>query len=570
MAKLTLTDVVAGYAVVSAYNDNNTAIETALENTLSRDGTAPNAMGAVLDMSTHQINNLSDGTLATDAVNLRQLQGQVAAPAGAIPSQTGHAGKHLKTDGTVTSWNDIASSYMDTVLPAATAAAARTLFGTQEFFNVKDTAYGAIGDGATNDTAAINLAIAAANAANTSASKAVTLYFPPGIYLITPGGLSTINTSISAPGATVRASSNTNSPIILFDDLAYGRDVDIYSIVGPNYGTTWQTAANQYGIGFRVLRGEHSTFKFHRLEGLYVAADYAGHVNEQHIGECSFEAQSILHNNYGVNLNAGDAQCEANRFTIAYFSNNLTSVLLRNYGSNANSLCANNHFDILVMEFPTAGGIGFDLSGDVPAQTLSNSFIIRENIAPNGTATVVTDGGGTTLGCNYFRFSDFDFAKMSVVSKQVFDGSAEFSQPGTTTQKARSVTFGSAAPTTRYWEVGAIRWNNAPVVGGNLGWICVVAGSPGTWATIGSVDLQGSAAWNPGSIAAGAREQKDITVTGAALGDFAIGSFSADLLNLNISASVNSANLVSVTLANNTGGAIDLAAGTVYAKVIKK
>lgn len=41
-----------------AFTANNTAIVAALENTLSRDGTGPNQMGAVLDMNSHQIINL--------------------------------------------------------------------------------------------------------------------------------------------------------------------------------------------------------------------------------------------------------------------------------------------------------------------------------------------------------------------------------------------------------------------------------------------------------------------------------------------------------------------------------
>jgi hypothetical protein len=103
MAKLTLLDIVSGYAVVSTYNTNNTSIETAIENTLSRDGTAPNAMAAVLDMGSNQINNVADGSLSTDAVNLRQLQATTGTAA-AFPSQTGNANKVLKTDGTVVAW----------------------------------------------------------------------------------------------------------------------------------------------------------------------------------------------------------------------------------------------------------------------------------------------------------------------------------------------------------------------------------------------------------------------------------------------------------------------------------
>lgn len=52
--------------------------------------------------------------------------------------------------------------------------------GALGWFNVKDTAYGAIGDGTTDDTAAINLAIAALN----TATRGV-LYFPAGTYKCT-------------------------------------------------------------------------------------------------------------------------------------------------------------------------------------------------------------------------------------------------------------------------------------------------------------------------------------------------------------------------------------------------
>lgn len=67
MAKLTLNDILSGYATATAYNANNELIEAALENTLSRDGTAPNAMGADLDMNSYNVNN-------ADSVNCAALQ----------------------------------------------------------------------------------------------------------------------------------------------------------------------------------------------------------------------------------------------------------------------------------------------------------------------------------------------------------------------------------------------------------------------------------------------------------------------------------------------------------------
>jgi hypothetical protein len=72
MAKLTLTDVSSGYGSTSAINSNNDAIETALENTLSRDGTGPNTMSAQLDMNNQRIVNLPDAVADQEPITLSQ------------------------------------------------------------------------------------------------------------------------------------------------------------------------------------------------------------------------------------------------------------------------------------------------------------------------------------------------------------------------------------------------------------------------------------------------------------------------------------------------------------------
>jgi parallel beta-helix repeat protein len=79
--------------------------------------------------------------------------------------------------------------------------------------------------------------------------------------------------------------------------------------------------------------------------------------------------------------------------------------------------------------------------------------------------------------------------------------------------------------------------------------------------------------WDPGEIADSAEAEKEVTVTGAALGDFAVASLSVDTEDLGLSAVVSGTNTVSVSLFNNTGGASDINSGdafTVYVKVIKK
>ncbi len=89
------------------------------------------------------------------------------------------------------------------------------------------------------------------------------------------------------------------------------------------------------------------------------------------------------------------------------------------------------------------------------------------------------------------------------------------------------------------------------------------------WVKFGSYNLTGSATWDPGSIGDGNEESKEVTVTGAALGDFAIASFSLDVTDLVLDAQVTAADTVTCILANNTGGNIDLASGTIRAKVFK-
>lgn len=84
------------------------------------------------------------------------------------------------------------------------------------------------------------------------------------------------------------------------------------------------------------------------------------------------------------------------------------------------------------------------------------------------------------------------------------------------------------------------------------------------------IALDGSVTWDAGSIADGDEEAKEVTVTGAALGDFVLSSLGVDVADLVLTGAVTAANTVTLVLANNTGGAVDLATTTAYARVIKR
>lgn len=82
--------------------------------------------------------------------------------------------------------------------------------------------------------------------------------------------------------------------------------------------------------------------------------------------------------------------------------------------------------------------------------------------------------------------------------------------------------------------------------------------------------LDGSVTWDAGSIADGDEEVKELTVTGAVLGDFVMASLSLDVADLAITAAVTAADTVTIQLLNNTGGAVDLASATAYVRVLPR
>lgn len=95
MAKLTLdslTSLTNEVSAIATINDNSDAIETALENTLSRDGTTPNTMGTNLDMNGYKISNLGAPTNNNDPLRLADIEDyidQLDGTSTLLPAATG-------------------------------------------------------------------------------------------------------------------------------------------------------------------------------------------------------------------------------------------------------------------------------------------------------------------------------------------------------------------------------------------------------------------------------------------------------------------------------------------------
>jgi hypothetical protein len=138
-----------------------------------------------------------------------------------------------------------------------------------------------------------------------------------------------------------------------------------------------------------------------------------------------------------------------------------------------------------------------------------------------------------------------------------------------TTGALQIVKNGSAAPSTGTWAKGSVVFNSSPDIGKQIGWVCTTAGTPGTWAPFGHSVIEGSATFDPANLVDGAGETTTVTVTGAALGDFAEASFSNNLNGISLTAWVSAADTVSVRFQNESGGTLDLASGTLRARVRK-
>ncbi len=178
MAKLTLNTIGSRYGSIDALNANFDAIETALENTLSRDGTAPNNMESDLDMDSNSI--LNADTVFADKVRSDELYINNTL---VVPNALAQA-----TNASVVQYN-----------PAGTGAVPTTVQAKlRQTVSVKD--FGAVGDGVTNDASAI---LAAFNYSRSVGGCGIS--FPKATYLISHGFNVPTNTTVYLNGSTIKA-----------------------------------------------------------------------------------------------------------------------------------------------------------------------------------------------------------------------------------------------------------------------------------------------------------------------------------------------------------------------------
>jgi hypothetical protein len=81
--------------------------------------------------------------------------------------------------------------------------------------------------------------------------------------------------------------------------------------------------------------------------------------------------------------------------------------------------------------------------------------------------------------------------KVSVFGKVGFgvsNPSENFEVAGPMKFEGKKFSTGSTAPNTGLWRKGDIVWNNEPIPGGWIGWICIREGQPGEWKPFGHIE----------------------------------------------------------------------------------
>jgi parallel beta-helix repeat protein len=365
MPKLNLSTISSRYASVAALNSNFDAIETALENTLSRDGTSPNSMAADLDMDSHRLINLADGENNQDAATVAQVNAALGA----------------SIDPTA-----INSSQIE-YTPAGTGVVATNVQAKlREFVSVKD--FGAAGDGTTDDTTAIQSALN---------SGAVNVFIPKGTYLISQITMpSNVRFYGGGVGSVIKVKNGANTNAIV-SSSASGFSLEHFKLDG-NY--TNQTS----GSGIVLSTPIYAKIKNVRVENVYgtailLSSGYGNEVAGNTVITCGKLAAG-----YGIYAFCSNY----NKIENNYVTDTCIGIVVEASGvgltANHNTVVGNT--SIFNRQDFTQSGAGFHIeesvSGEVKYNTVTgNTF--NSNIGPG---VSITESSNTVLSGNTIANND--------------------------------------------------------------------------------------------------------------------------------------------------------------------
>lgn len=201
----------------------------------------------------------------------------------------------------------------------------------------------------------------------------------------------------------------------------------------------------------------------------------------------------------GFNVGGSGASARAGTYDISIYGNMFIGSGT-SYGGYINSVGAsiqNNVFKTFGLSGMTTSAYGtggyLKIDGnhfDAVSTASSNTVIMAYNCGHDHLS--ITRNTHTTNGGTIYRFIAYNTASTPNVNAFVegnYSDSGATNDLATAPRKFASMrqVERSNAPTTGTWGVGDIVWNTAVASGGNIGWVCTTAGTPGTWKTFGAI-----------------------------------------------------------------------------------
>lgn len=346
--------------------------------------------------------------------------------------------------------------------------------------NVKK--FGAVANGTTNDSGAINLTVAAAN------TLGVSIEFPEGLYLVTFGAISEIHQSILASKAFFKAADATDSALFTVN-YQIGRPIvaGTYSYIvdiGGMDGFVQQPSPpvqpyNAVGTGLLVKWAARCSFKIRNAQSL----KYGIHLQPQS-GGIMFENDFWIKSdscNVGLQITTDNSsssfQVDANYFYMGSSFNHSIACVRSSAGTLVDhSTVGSNTFEHEVLEIAYPDSDGIVLTG----LSINNRFIIRNQRGINGTGKYArTDANSSN---NYWQIAVWEPQNWSFASQQT-KNTLRAAHGAGSGERGRSLFFAAdvagGVSTTIPSSVGDVILNDSspwPV-----GWRCIIAGTPGTW-----------------------------------------------------------------------------------------
>lgn len=429
-----------------------------------------------------------------------------------------------------------------------------------QIVNVLD--FGAIGDGVTDDSAAIQAAV--------DAGAGSTVYFPEGTYRLATASSGAYIT-VAGQGTTLLFERNTK--LLFVDAAVYGINItgQLCSVRG---GLLWgtNTVAPTLTVAVRIAA------PYCVVEGNNIAyASIGTQVSETYVVKHLNNTYSNCNRYFRTSGSCADVQSRGNTYGTTTIGANAVVEINGSGGADLHDYWETQQTAKLSLACNTGSqrvqvrGKMFDSGGILVQNSVYAHIEVENQLSYTSTAFCTVDAGGVVdLTGSYLNGPGITSGVTAIVGNgSIHLGSARidgwqvgidansgaFISPAalivncTTGVDIATPSFGIVNPTFFANTTNIVRTSSS------------TTSLPGGW--------EGSVTYDPPSLNDGDGVTTTISITGVRLGDTAAVSFSNDLQGIMLTAWCTT-DTVNVRLQNETGGVIDLASGTLRATVSGK